>query len=951
MKKLKLLLILACVIALIFTANQASASSEIVEFLIDLGTSYYDEGRYDQALTEFKKVLVLEPDNAIAAEYIETIKEAEEEIEQIETEQIQARQAEEPAVEPIPEYIAPEVSESITQPIIEPVNESLLEPETFEQEFTPQPPPASAIPVTAPFIPGVSAPVPAKPASDKKDDIKHLQIGKVIVSGEVQMAAGMDSGGNAIWNRSNFDLNEKNWRILSRDVYNYRENTYDPGIYDRLKVILNTPEEDNGFGFHADITIDPWSFTRKSEKMTITGAGGDSAEIQLKGFGNSNYMMNSSVYTTQNNDTFSIPEIKVVDGTSVPTNITSKWTNTFVIPAMDVDYEFQPIRELWVDYKQDDYLKLRVFPIATEKQAYSSDDPLKLSNNRTYWEDSPWLRAWKKGNYNSTSGSFTKGYWDDSISFGTRDSSGNRLTALRGFSFNLNPGEETSFTTTWATPKDPWQYYSDIDNIGGATRVKQVVGDKVALGLTHTARIGMVDGGSTVDSRVNVLAGDASYEFIEGTKAVTEVAASQGKYDITNSTYMTRSRGNAYFFSLVNRYPRMEILNTSYDRIQPEKDESFMSKVRFMAVHMDKGFDTPLSSYRQTRKDSYWSRHIHFRQPLNYFYESLFYPSMNSADLSAFAIGDGVDIGRDVIGMRWKVSLEDSFSNLFDIRNVHTVEGKYVETVARDEAELKVTDKLTAKALGIYQDMPKTKAGIDPFIYDSLTGIYLTNSAVKDGTDPSLKTGSLGMEYEFTDWVRVNGVYERTNDYTLAYGDFPRGILCDANMSNTYYEYGNKYMRELNYLYSQQYFPSAPYPFYNVYKAGIMLTPTDKTQIYLDYTRNDFEKAGQISDGMNHYGAEIGYLPSKKLGFYTRYTYSRWQDLDRVIEGDTKTVGHHNIFISTRYAPTPEQEFDIEYGVSPNYPVIESTTSDPLGGSLQTIDTMHIIRLYYRRKF
>ena len=231
------------------------------------------------------------------------------------------------------------------------------------------------MPATVQSISGTSAPVPAKPAADKKDDIKHLQIGKVIVSGEVQMSAGIDSGGNGIWNRSNFDQNEKGWRVLSSAAYNNRENTYDPGIYDRLKIILETPEEDNGLGFHTNITVDPWSFTRKSDKITITGSGGDSAEVQLKGFGNSSYLMNGSVYTLQNNDLFYIPELKVAHGTTTPTTVTSKWSNTFAIPGMDVDYTFQPIRELWVDYKQDDYLKLRVFPIATEKQAYSSDDP------------------------------------------------------------------------------------------------------------------------------------------------------------------------------------------------------------------------------------------------------------------------------------------------------------------------------------------------------------------------------------------------------------------------------------------------------------------------------------------------------------------------------------------------------------------------------------------------
>jgi len=907
-----------------FVPRAFSEGSAAADYLCEIAAGYYNHGEYSEALNEFKKVLMIDPQNKTALAYISKL--TGNSGEKNNGAQDQPAAYREEALLPAAASQEDNSREAAINRVLDTYNSADL---------------AKALKNTR--LPSDKTSIQGKNEAEKKEPA-------IKVSGELQISAGINSQGETIWNRSNFDLNEKNWRILSYDVYNNGYNTYDPAIYDRLKVIVETPEEDNGFGFHLNLTVDPWSFTGKTATTNVSSSY-DNADVQLKYFGSNEYAFGSTVYTNQANDSFNISQIKAVNGKTTATAVSGNWPyNTFYIPSLKVDYTFQPIREFWVDYKQDDYLKLRVFPMATDKQAYSSDDPLKLSNNHIYWEDSPWLRAWHPGKYNSSSGTFTKGYWDDSISFNARDSLGNRLTALRGFSLDLKPSEDTFFTTNWATPKDPWQDYSDIDNIGGATRLKHNVGDNLSLGLTHTMRLGLVDN-DTIDSRDQVLAGDAAYQITEGTKAVGEVAASRSKYDITNSTYTTQARGNAYLFSIVNRYPRKDILNSSFEQIRADKDENFMSKFRFLCAHMDKGFDPALSSYRQTRQDSFWSRHLHFRQPLDYFYQSLFYPSMGSDDLEAFAIGDGIDAGRDVIGMRWVMTWQEQFSNLFDVRNVHNVNGRYIETVARDEAEWKISDKLTAKAMGIYQDMPKTTAGVDPFIYDSLTGDYLLNSAVKGGDDPSLKTGSLGLEYAFTDWLRINGIYELTNDYTLAYGNFPEGILSSSNMGDNYTEYGNNYIRELNYLYSQQYFPQAPYPTYNVYKAGLMLIPMDKLQVYFDATWNEYKKAGQISDGMNHYGVEIGYLPTNKLGLYLRYTYSMWQDLDRVIEGDDKTIGHHNIFISTRYMLSKNQEFELEYGVSPNYPIIESTTSDPLGGSLQTIDTVHIIRFYYRLKF
>ena len=126
--------------------------------------------------------------------------------------------------------------------------------------------------------------------------------------------------------------------------------------------------------------------------------------------------------------------------------------------------------------------------------------------------------------------------------------------------------------------------------------------------------------------------------------------------------------------------------------------------------------------------------------------------------------------------------------------------------------------------------------------------------------------------------------------------------------------------------------------------------PIDKLDIYLDYTRNEFEMAGQNSDNMNHVGMEIAYMPTKKLGLLFKYTYSRWKDLDRLMAGITKPKGHHNFFGEFRYLPSSDDEFILQYGEGSTSP-IGYITFDPYGGTLLTIDTQHIVRLYYRRKF
>jgi hypothetical protein len=324
--------------------------------------------------------------------------------------------------------------------------------------------------------------------------------------------------------------------------------------------------------------------------------------------------------------------------------------------------------------------------------------------------------------------------------------------------------------------------------------------------------------------------------------------------------------------------------------------------------------------------------------------------------IKPFAIGNGIDAGRDVLGLRVETAMFDQKAlNLLDIRNVRTTEGKYVETVTRDEITISLTDKLTFKGLGLYNDLPKTHAGTDPFIFDPLTGRYYDNNQILDNKDPSVKTWGSGLEYEFTDWLSVNGTWEHTNDYYLGYDGFPRSILSDGNMSVISTEYNKRYRELRSWLYDQQYFPNAPYPTYDIFKAGLRFLPIDKVEIYLDFTRNEYEKAGQVDNNMNHVGVEINYLPINKLRLALHYQYSRWQDLDTLTQGNTKVTGHHNAFVEAMYYISKNEDLVLQFGEAgrmPMYGEIVTVTWDPYPGSIwRSLDTQHFIRLYYRKKF
>jgi len=911
------------------TNQKSFAASPAAEYLCELGATFYSMGRYEEALAEFNKALLADPDSQSAKQYINDI------FKQDFTPPPAVAAKEKPAVRKVP--LAPSKDAIMEQAMNSFENKAPEEKKSYSVGYAPDQTKLSAV-----------------------TEERGFKAGPVKISGEAQLSFGATSQ-DFIWKRANFDLNEKfqSWRVTSDEGFNRRMNTYDPAIYDQLKVNIDTGNK-QGFNFHTNITVDPWSFVGKTDKTTIqNNLHTDSSQIQLFYWSNTGYTVNNTNYTSLRADTFALPEIKVVDGKTTPTTASSfRYAGvTYEIPEMKIKREFQPLRELWLDYANDQ-LKLRVFPMGYQDQAYTSDDPMNITNHGIWWKDSKWLRQYTPGNYNANDlggASYTKGRWDDSLSFLVKDSTGNYLTALRGLAFNFQPEENTSLDITAATPKNLWQDYAAVDNAILAARLKHYFTENFMLGATFTNRSGFMTEKSQKLDSLNFVSGvDLNYEIADGLKAQGEVLTSQSKYDMSNSVYETDANGQAYYFSFISRYPYKKIIDLKYgyDEIAMDKDESFLAKGKFYLSRMDKNFDSALSDYHNTRQDVFWSRHIHFRQPLDYRAGGLDKPVDHWGELNATRIGDGIDSGRSVLGFRFEVFLKDRFANLFDVRNVHNVNGKFIENTARDELTIKLTDKLTAKGLGIYQKLPKTTAGIDPFIYDGKTGDFFQNGDIIDGLNPTIKTGSFGLNYDFCDWLSINGIYERTNDYTLAYGNFPQNTLRnDTTMFGKFYQGGNLYRFVQPFLLNQQNFPQPPYEFYNVFQCGLRLAPLDNLEIYLDYTRNEYEATSLVSDGMNHIGLEIGYMPTKNLGMSFKYIFSRCRDLEDIQAGNTLMTNHNNFFSEFRYLPSKDDQFILQYGVGDYTNIGNLASLDPYGGSMLTLDTQHIIRAYYRRKF
>lgn len=917
-------------------------ASDASEVLRDLGKRFYIEGNYADAAHEFYKAVLADPSDDLSSAYYDLSrrklrnKQISESLDYLESKVLSER------IKPAGGYPSPKPLSN---------KELLNKPSPVKKNY-----PARSSPSSNPAgNRGIQQQESAIEKSLKLAENKQVsenpsnisqQPRNIDVTGDYQTSLGIEHG-DVYWKRTNYDLNEENWRTESGSALNQHENTYDPAIFSRMHFNIDENKEE-GLGFHSNIDISPWSFIGKSNKVTVTGGGGDTADIEVKYWANSGYTVNQTIYSNILGDSFSLPEMKLTGGRILPASVGSLW-NTFSIPELDIHREFWPLRELWFDYNSGP-VGLEVFPAALQSKAYTSDDIIGLSNHKIYWEESPWLDSWAPGHLNTGAApnDFYKGYWDDSLSSLARDSSGIYLTNLRGAAFSFD-SDSTSLDITFASPKTLWQDYEDFDTYAGVVRLKHLLFDNFQIGSTYTAKLGYNE--DSLDASNQTVGVDLSYGITPKSKISLETAKSKSIQDKT-SDYKTDKRGDAVKLSYVFS-SQEDVFDKSYFGIVPERDSRdpfYRGTLEF--AHMDRGFEAGLSNYTETRDDSYWSRHIHFRKPFDYYYAGLYGASLGWYDIEPNAIGDGIDYGRDVIRLRYEFSnfLGSNLDGLFDVRNVHATSRKFIENVTHIEGTYRVTDKLTAKVLGVHQKLPKTKANVDPFLFSTVTGDYLENSSVEDGKNPSLKTASAGAEYKFSPKVSLDFIWEHTNDSTLANDNFPRGLLTWTSMT-TYNEDGYVFRKLSQGLNHEECFSLPPYNYFDIFRAGVHLKPLENLEMALDWTKNENYWAQAIDDNVNHISLETAYMPLDKLGFYLKYTYSKMNDYTELNDGQTTGKNsHHNFFAEMRYRPVGDSEFILQYGVGGITPISVSTGS-PFGGGIPVLDTQQVVRAYYRRKF
>lgn len=756
--------------------------------------------------------------------------------------------------------------------------------------------------------------------------------GLVKMSGHTRMAAGMN-GQDFIVNDANADLQERNSRYLFGERLN---NTYDPAIYSQFLLNLDVALCDQ-CTLYTQIVADPWSWVGSSSEILQTSdIGGEEIRYKLKYFGAFNSVINE-IHRTNTTDSVAFPLIKVHDGhtTSVVAHGFYGYNPgtggiPFTIPETDLNYEFRPFRKLWMDYAEDNW-KLRLFALADEKQALSTDDPLELSNHKDYWQQSPWLYQYTPVQFFSD-GSLKRGYYNDSLSFLARDSDGNRLVLLRGASLEADWGD-TYFTGTVAAPFTPWdEDYFGADNIPGAFRVRHQITDKLMLGGIYTFRSGLIN--NSVADLNQVIGVDTKYSVNKSTELKGEAAVSYRDRDmLTNEVIRGHDEGYAY----------KAAIDSSYDHDKVDGH----TELHLSYTQMDALFDPTLSRYVNTRDDHFWGNHLTFQE--------------YDADMEHFRIGDGIDRNRMVVRARWKEKLfKDRFQNLIDIRNVHkTSNTAYLETVFRDEVSYVFTPKLTGKAMFRWQGFPETTGRIEPFIanfytigYDDPASLRYQNTDIPGNVDADRFTYAVALQYAINAKWTAEGFYERTNDIP----DFPRGLLNDV------FRDANDRLDNLmvdhitSFLYNQGALDAIPpYRYFNIFRERLVFRPEEYLKFTLHMAQNGYKFAAGIDDNVNHEGISAEYEYSKKLSFFIDYTHSRVMDVPKLINTNYsvyETRDHHNVYGSMDYKINPSAVLRSEYGVfgmGSNTPLV--TPYSVTTFSLPTLDTERLFRVSLTGEF
>src|SRR3989339_1122421 len=178
-----------CVFIFGFWISPAFAQGAIGDYLCEIAESYYLNGRYEDALHEFNKALLADPENIKARKYVAKL--------------TAGKQAKPPV-------------KTSTMPVI---------PGLSLEEARP----SKLIAKNAQEKRGIVSSV----LDDliKEEKLKKGEVVPIKLSGEYQIAFGASSDGFE-WKRANGNLNERDYHILSDAALNNPENTFDRRIFD-----------------------------------------------------------------------------------------------------------------------------------------------------------------------------------------------------------------------------------------------------------------------------------------------------------------------------------------------------------------------------------------------------------------------------------------------------------------------------------------------------------------------------------------------------------------------------------------------------------------------------------------------------------------------------------------------------------------------------------------------
>lgn len=751
-----------------------------------------------------------------------------------------------------------------------------------------------------------------------------------------------------IWKNANANYQEKNFRYI--DQYD-GINTYDQRIFDRYQVEIQT-NTDTPWNGYCEIVVDPWSFVGTGHE-TVTNAWSDTATINYKYWEATGKTVNE-IYRTSFGNTVATQETKVIGGKVDQLVVTPGVPWTPAEPAFTlsqnnsakIEYNLVPIRKLWVEYDEQP-LYIKVFPIASQAEALTTDDPMILSNRHPYWGPSPWLYNYVHG-VSFTNGSVVESRWDNTLAAYAQNSDREFLTFLRGLTASYKAGDIADVTFTAASPMSLWDGYDHVDSIPMAARLKVHPNDRIVLGLTATDKMGvwkqMVKANNTLGAM------DATYRMFGETYAFGEFAGSYSDYQYNNGLKQGY-QGVGYKVGMKSKSELTAANKFIWDA---------------SATSMTKRFQPGLSDYRDTRNDRDWGRHI------------LFDPF--SPDDWNDRIGDSIDVNRFVVGGNFRAIILDGLFDLYlNYRNAHEQDtGKFIESVIRFEPTFNPTKRIQIKGMYLQRNYHPALGNLEPnpVLNDRFTDQPIFNFGVIDGSKTTIYTYSGGAKVDIIpNKLAVYGIYEATNDPQ----EFPRGVLNNTAFNTVVsaddtdgWLSSNQLIfdRLMQQVYSQQLFGAMPpYEFYSIWKAKIGYSPWKNFRItYTHVTNQNKNYAALLDDNHDHDAVDVAYKPFDRMLLRAGWSISRLIDIRRALDYmsilspvnnyDRAWECHNNVYAQMEYDvnKAKAQKLVVQFG---EYGLLAGDLG-LFGGPIErkyasskasVYDTRAIVRLFYMGKF